>query len=657
MATRMSANLRSHIRLVLLMTLAIGLFGSTVAFAQSETPRIDSQIAELTDLVGRAKWEEAGELAGSLDVGEAIRQNDIKSKLSLIGKLARLGFQFQKHGDLETSDSIIGQAYHLWETLPDEQRRSGRISQQGNALLWTKLGIAVKTRNLRSQAVSLSEIAKGGFRLNLTQHREALLLALKTGSALLSQEKPASARSAYQAAEAFAIAVDEPEQIAMSLLGQAWSSVIDGTQPKTAAEELIRFTRQFPRHPDAPRASYVASRCLLQSGDSDAADQWVQQLVERWPKSDEAIHIAESYASETFDRIPSSIRSWVLQLDDEAVAKIQSTGIIVMSIDVLIHAGEADRADQWVKRLSAIDQSGQATSDLLSRIDKQSAERVAVTLLSPEDSMPITGGSREAVARWAGRNQQWSMLVFAAESESIDRVTSGRTIAVERLFAESLMQSGRAAEASSWWNHLADHRKVDDFATLLRCAEAETAVGEDSTLAQQRIAMARVAAAEDPFQLTLTDLLDAELAIRRSRFDEARSLLEKVVRGTEIDSGLRGRAQWLIGETHYLQQAFPDAIDAYRRVEGIDPGGAWVAASLVQAGKSFEQLGRTREAAVCYGNLLGRFADSDYADSAQDRMASLAPSSAPNSSNRTSSKIEKSNAGMPGSNESGTLLR
>ena len=159
-----------------------------------------------------------------------------------------------------------------------------------------------------------------------------------------------------------------------------------------------------------------------------------------------------------------------------------------------------------------------------------------------------------------------------------------------------------------------DTRHADDFSTLLRCAEAETAVGSDAGDAQRRIDAARAAAADDRFQQSLVDLLDAELSIRRSEFDQARGMLEKVVRMNETEASLRGRAQWLIGETHYLQQDFADAIEAYRRVEGIDPGGMWVSAALVQAGKSFEQLGRTREAAVCYGNLLNRFADTAHAE-------------------------------------------
>jgi TolA-binding protein len=78
-----------------------------------------------------------------------------------------------------------------------------------------------------------------------------------------------------------------------------------------------------------------------------------------------------------------------------------------------------------------------------------------------------------------------------------------------------------------------------------------------------------------------------------------------------------------------LQQDFADAVEAYRRVEGIDPNGMWVAAAMVQAGKSFEQLGRTREAAVCYSNLLSRFADTSHAALARRRLAAISPDANP----------------------------
>ncbi|MCH5372408.1 MAG: tetratricopeptide repeat protein, partial [Planctomycetes bacterium] len=283
--------------------------------------------------------------------------------------------------------------------------------------------------------------------------------------------------------------------------------------------------------------------------------------------------------------------------------------------------------------LAKTDPSGQPTSDLLAKLSQSGreaeAERLATIMIAPVKAGSVEAGPREAACRWAGRTQRWSMLALAAESEQPNQSDPSRTVAVERLLAEALTQVGRVEEAAVWWNHLVDARNTTDFSTLLRCAEAETATGGEVAMAEQRIAAARQAAGEDRFQQALVDLLDAELAIRRTEFDRARGLLEQVVRMNEAESALRGRAQWLIGETHYLQHDFADAVEAYRRVEGIDPGGMWVAAAMVQAGKSFEQLGRTREAAVCYSNLLSRFADTSHAALARRRLAAISPDANP----------------------------
>ncbi|MGB7328340.1 MAG: tetratricopeptide repeat protein, partial [Rubripirellula sp.] len=304
---------------------------------------------------------------------------------------------------------------------------------------------------------------------------------------------------------------------------------------------------------------------------------------------------------------------------------------VTMGMAIATEAGQQDEWMNLASHLASIDQTGKGVSDLLSLLIEQgkpdAAERLAASLISPASDEAVSTAAREAACRWAGRTQRWSMLSMASESElkKIESPSATRSATVEKLFAESLMQTGQVEQAAQWWNHLVDGRQASDFATLLRCAEAETSVGKDANLAGQRIALARSAAGGDAFNETLVDLLAAELAVRKSRFEEARALLESVVRAVEVDATLRGRAQWLIGETHYLQAQFTEAIEAYRRVEGIDPGGSWVSASLVQAGKSFEQLGRTREAAVCYGSLIGRFADSPHAQVARQRMASIDP--------------------------------
>ncbi len=388
-----------------------------------------------------------------------------------------------------------------------------------------------------------------------------------------------------------------------------------------------------------PLGRRACAECLKQSERPEDASAMLADLLRRWPNSESAWEVVASHRGLAVDLVPTAVRQWLIEsADGGRLDKLD----VSMTVQGILAASQERDLNAWAKlaqHLAAIDPSGQPTSDLLVKLSESGrdadAERLATILIAPAAEASVQAGAREAACRWAGRTERWSMLALASESENPAEHQPSRTIAVERLLAESLMQVGRVEEASPWWNHLVDTRHATDFSTLLRCAEAETSVGHDVMHAQQRIDSARSAAGEDRFQHSLVDLLDAELAIRRSEFDRARGLLEQVVRLNDTEASLRGRAQWLIGETHYLQQDFADAIEAYRRVEGIDPGGMWVSVSLIQAGKSFEQLGRTREAAVCYGNLLSRFADTSHAELARRRLAAISPDAGPSFNSST----------------------
>ncbi len=360
----------------------------------------------------------------------------------------------------------------------------------------------------------------------------------------------------------------EAEQKSTAILGAAWAVAVSGDRPVEAAKMMIDFLDKFPDHRDASRASQAGISCLAQSGTASDDDVW----------------------------------------------------------------------DRLVFSLGKTDVTGRATADLLNGLNKSGdAERLATFLLAPPKNaelgeVVICSAARESACRWAGRHQRWSMLALASQSTSPQTEDANRTEAIERLFAEALMQTGRREEAHLWWTHLADDRKASDFATLIRCAETEVSIGE-TELAMKRVDAARLAAGEDRYRISLVAMLSAELAIRRLRFDDARSDLESVVRSSEVAASLRGRAQWMIGETFFLQQKFAEAIEAYRAVAGIDSEGEWVAASLVQAGKSFEQLGRTRDAAICYSTLVSRHAESEYASLASRRLAALSVSDTTNPAN------------------------
>lgn len=476
-------------------------------------------------------------------------------------------------------------------------------------------------------------------RLSSQQQEMLGQLMLGVGAAALGSGDHETAVSAY----ATAVAKCSEGSKATAVLGHAWAVGAAGNRPAEAAQMLADFIETYPQHADVSAAAAACVTCLRQSGDVVAADKMAYRILAQWAETTAAHQTSESIVTHSTAELPEAFVIW---LEGQIKTNLSALSLRNIAVGIRIVAGDSndDRWDALVRRLVMTDQDGVVTADVLLTLERENhtaaAERLAATAMVPAVELPVTRGCQEAACRWAGRTRRWTMLALASESDQPAGVAAetpetglaaeARSVAVERLYAESLMQTGRSREAQNWWNHLVDNRNVNDFATLLRCAETAASHAPVDEAAQ-RIATARDVAGENSGRVSLVEMLAAELAIRKIQFDDARYSLAKVVRSGEAPSGLRGRAQWMIGETFYMQKQFEQAIDAYRRVEGIDETDTWTAAALVQAGKSFEQLGRTREATVCYFSLVSRFAKSPHAIDAQRRLAAIAPENMSNS--------------------------
>ncbi len=575
------------------------------------------EFARLDELIAAGDLNKAANEARSLDAKAG-------PTIDLTMPMARLGRAYEKQNDLPQAAEFYSRA-----VIASEQPAASSLSRDKVSLVRLAAAGAMTAAGKLTEAINtLRGLIESPSAAGDAQVQAAVGMCLNIGSTGLATGDFATAAEAYRLAE---FAADE-RQRPIAMLGSAWTVAVSQVRPLEAAQKLAAFVQAYPGHADAARATRACAECLRQADRPADANAMLADLLDRWPESDSALEVVRGYSDLASDLIPPSVRSWVMAKAKSNDLRSFDAKATTMGLLIATEVGDQEAWANLARHLAAMDQSGNSVADLLNSLTEKNhsdqAERFAASLISPSDVDKVSPGGREAACRWAGRNQRWSMLALASESAiaKLDSPPPNRTDVVERLFAESLMQLGRVNEASRWWNYLVDVRQSTDFATLLRCAEAETSVGDDVSLAGQRISLARAATGDEPFNTALVDMLAAELAIRKTRFEEARSLLESVVRTGEIDATLRGRAQWLIGETHYLQAQFGEAIEAYRRVEGIDGGGVWVSASLVQAGKSFEQLGRTREAAVCYGTLIGRFADSSHAEIARKRMAAIDPS-------------------------------
>jgi TolA-binding protein len=104
-------------------------------------------------------------------------------------------------------------------------------------------------------------------------------------------------------------------------------------------------------------------------------------------------------------------------------------------------------------------------------------------------------------------------------------------------------------------------------------------------------------------------------------FDAARAAYQRVV---ESQDGGRtetaAMAQWMIGETYFLQKNYEQALRAYYRVEQLFDYPRWQGLALLQAGKCYESQGQLERAIETYEQLIERYATTTAADEAVRRL-------------------------------------
>lgn len=573
---------------------------------------------------------------------------DFAADFRLIAATLKTSTSLEQAGDADRAADLSHRASHWLEeyasketSIPDDKRdaiwlmsarRLNRVARFKDALVW------------------LDTVAEHTPFPSTDLQSQVHQVAMQVAAGCLDGQQPELAGRAYQVA----IKHGGDTDLATARLGLAWSSTLSGQDPAAALQATESYLAYHENHVDVPSAMLLQLSCLTQLGQHERIASVRTSLIERFPESGAAHSAVVAYCDAagmpaTPDAMDPAVASYLLAFAEDPKGDLAnaSAAFLVHGLYAGIQSGLPKPERTYADQIAIVDESGSAATHVLQLLmeadQSPAAERIAIQWLSPTQQLSdqatspdtkLSAGVREAASRWAGRTNRWSLLAHAAREanpglapDSSEYLSAGRSLAVDRLLAESLVQMGRSREALRWWRSIVDQHAVNDFPTLLRLAEVASAAA-DRTEAHQRLGAARDAASATdsyPAATSLVDLLDAELHIRDLRFDESRALLERVVRAAEASQDLRGRAQWMIGETYLMQRQYEPAIEAYRLVEGISGGGTWTAAALRQAGGAFEQLGKTRQAAVCYSALLSRFGDSPHAEGARERLAAIAP--------------------------------
>ncbi len=420
-------------------------------------------------------------------------------------------------------------------------------------------------------------------------------LAIAIGNSCL---QAGECQAGYDAYRCYAPLCPDGPQTKSARLGIAWAAAMGATEPEVGAKLLMAYVNDYPQDNDAAHALHAAAVAFDQAEQASAASDARLKLLQEYPTAEPSRQILR--------------RVLYLQCDE----------------------GSNVHREAALAALRACDQDGSLTTDLLVSLhdETQSAisEQLAIELIRQISRSGATDvavdRASEAACRWAGEQQKWTLLALAATELGAPTEQSHRSIAIDRLLAESLVQTNRAQESAAWWDWLAEQHDLTDRLTLVRAAETAVTYRE-AAVAEQRVDLLMQQTDDSTFERALAVMLNAELLVRRARFDDARIQLNSLVRDEDAGRPLQPRAQWLIGETFFMQQRYSEAIDAYRQVDALDPSGQWTPLALLQAGKAFEKLGHPRDAAICYTALLGRFSDWPHASQAQARLAAIGTSS------------------------------
>lgn len=125
-----------------------------------------------------------------------------------------------------------------------------------------------------------------------------------------------------------------------------------------------------------------------------------------------------------------------------------------------------------------------------------------------------------------------------------------------------------------------------------------------------------------------TNYLLGRIAVSKGEINEAREHLAKAVESSGKETEIAARAQWLIGETYFLQENYTMALQNYAAVLQYDDQPQWCAVSQLQAGKCLEATGDTKGAIAAYQSMIADYPDSIYVDETQQRLTAVQQSGA-----------------------------
>lgn len=431
-----------------------------------------------------------------------------------------------------------------------------------------------------------------------------------------------------------------------------------------AAYRRVLF--DFPQSPLVPEVMYELGRLLLNTDRPAEAETILTQLLEKDGGGDYAAraHLARGLARQQLKKHDAANTDLQAALEADLPDQEKADARYALAL-VQIDQGEYDAAVNTLKQLlsDSPDYSGRdsalyqlAWALKLSGEEDQATERFAQLAEDyPDSSHAVEAHYHLGEVRYKAGEfnkaavEYYTAMKAAKDPELGEKAThrlgwayfksnqyenARQTFAYQRrtypqgplatdaafMEAESAFKQEKYAEALAIYQEL-QPLDSEDF-EILRLLHAGQAAAQ---LAQwgEAIKLLQRCAEQFPDAPELPEALYEQGYAWQNQGDAERamSLYNRVI--AESDGETAARAQFMIGELHFSQKQYDEAVKSFFKVAYGYPFPQWQADATFEAARCFELLGRPSQAVKMYQELVEKFPESDKVNDAKAKLAAL----------------------------------
>lgn len=421
---------------------------------------------------------------------------------------------------------------------------------------------------------------------------------------------------------------------ARALSGLGWAS-FQQSHWVAAADAFRDLYERHSRHRLAAEAGLMLARSLEHGGELPAALDAFDHVVRAFPEHEHAgdALFAAARLCEQTGKLREAVVLGERLINEHADFPQMDLALYQLAWD-LSDSGEEDAADAVFLRLHRLHPDSEYWADATFRLaeraaraeDRSVARVLLDQLLAADVAADIRCHALFLSGQVAVNDHRWSDVQTNMTQLLDEFADSDLRLPAEYWLAESLFRQGEFDEAKPRFDALAATTAAanENWMAMIPLRQAQLLARQKQWDEAFEIAAAIGQRFQPVPQQYELDYVLGRCHLSRAEMNEARAAFDRVIRSPEGRSTeVAAMAQWMTGETYFLQKRYDDAIRAYHRVEALYGYPRWQAAALVQAAKCYELKRQAEPAKRLYRQVVAQYQDTSFARQAAERLRSL----------------------------------